>query len=139
MPIHRVGFIAVTLLVTIMGIPVVSAEEGNNTFLSNRSMRNLMANVRFDNGSDAEIPHYSDIVIGPRRYASIENKVETGKVLVEVWVQGSSEHKHFELNIGIDRGLVALDNKDHWGVDLFNTVYKSVNIPNGKALATIYP
>lgn len=59
--------------------------------------------------------------------------------MVDVWVQGSSEHRHFELQIGTDRGLVALDNKDRWGVDLFNSMYKSVNVPKGEALATIYP
>lgn len=62
-------FIVVIVLVAIMGIPVVSVEDGNNTFLSNRSMRNLMVNVHFDNGSNAEIPHNSGIAIGPRHYS----------------------------------------------------------------------
>jgi len=71
--------------------------------------------------------------------ASIENNIESGKVLVEISVQGAGDRQKFVLNIGTDRGLVAMDNQDRWGVDIFRSVYKSVNIPKGDALATIYP
>lgn len=60
-------------------------------------------------------------------------------MLVEIWIQGSEQKQHFELTIGTDRGLVALDNKDRWGVDIFESVYKSVNIPKGGSIATLYP
>jgi hypothetical protein len=45
----------------------------------------------------------------------------------------------FELDVGIDRGLVAMDSEDNWGVNIFRSVYKSVNIPKGNLLATLYP
>nr|PNR63377.1 hypothetical protein PHYPA_001803 [Physcomitrium patens] len=124
---------------TAMWISVAGVEDRNHIFVSNRSMRNVMVNVRFDNGSNAEIKGYANIKVGPRSYASIGNNIEAGKVLVEIWIQGSEQKQHFELTIGTDRGLVALDNKDRWGVDIFESVYKSVNIPKGGSIATLYP
>lgn len=40
--------------------------------------------------------------------------------------------------IGIDCGLVVLDNKDCWGVDIFESVYKFVNIFKGGLIVIFY-
>lgn len=75
---YKFQYKTLIFLMITMGIAVVSVEDNNDTFLSNRSMRNLMATIRFDNGtSDADIPHYEDIVIGPRRF---------GKLLIYIYI-----------------------------------------------------
>lgn len=63
-----VGFIVVVLVMTAMWISVAGVEDRNHIFVSNRSMRNVMVNVRFDNGSNAEIKGYANIKVGPRSY-----------------------------------------------------------------------
>lgn len=63
-----VGFIVVVLVMIVMWIFVVGVEDRNYIFVSNRSMRNVMVNVCFDNGLNVEIKGYVNIKVGFRLY-----------------------------------------------------------------------
>ncbi|KAG0585286.1 hypothetical protein M758_2G000800 [Ceratodon purpureus] len=134
----------IVLALVLMNIILVGAitvfQEHNTlkstTFITNQSLKIVMATVRFDNVSES-VRNFPNVLVSTLDFVSFEYNVTDGRLLVETWVRGSKDkHKHLFIHNG--HNLVLTDTDDLTGVDVYLSEYGAVDIPKGYSLTTMY-